>query len=162
MKRILTIGLLTSALVFTGCTANKGLGLGGSTSTVKQAFEKGNVVSSNKVLIDEGNLTSTLTGAGVGAGVGALVGSRSGSKNALVGGAIGAGVGAIGGYVANTMTGGNEVEAYEVQIESHSGKNYKTYLKNDLPQGTLVEFVVREGGEITNIDVKKMGKAVNR
>jgi valyl-tRNA synthetase len=81
--------------------------------------------------------------------------------NAAVGGLIGAGVGAIAGYTAGKMTNNNEVEAYEVTIKSQKGSTYKTYIKNDLPVGTSVEFIVREDGSITNIDVKKPGKSVN-
>lgn len=161
MKKILTISILSATLLLTGCT-NSGLGVNPSSgATVKQAFEIGTIQSSQKVLIDEGSMNTTLTGAAIGGGAGALIGSSKGGKNAAVGGLIGAGVGAIAGYTAGKMTNSNEVEAYEVTIKSQRGSIYKTYIKNDLPAGTTVEFLVREDGSVTNIDVKKPGKSVN-
>ena len=152
MKKILTISLVSATLLFTGCT-NSGLGVNSSSNaTVKQTFEIGTIQSSQKVLIDEGSMNTTLTGAGIGA---------VGSKNAAVGGLIGAGVGALAGFAGGKMTNSNEVEAYEVTIKSDNGRIYKTYIKNDLPSGTRVEFLVREDGSITNIDIKKPGKSVN-
>lgn len=162
MKKILTISLLSTTLLLTGC-ANSGLGVNPSSgATVKQVFEIGTVQFSQKVLIDEGSMDSTLTGAGLGAAGGALIGSRKGSKNAAVGGLIGAGVGALAGFAGGKMTNSNEVEAYEVTIKSDNGRMYKTYVKNDLTPGTRIEYLVREDGSITNIDIKKPGKSVNR
>lgn len=161
MKKILTISILSANLLLTGCT-NSGLGVNPSSSaTVKQAFEIGTIQSSQKVLIDEDSMNTTLAGAGIGAAGGALIGSSKGGKNAAVGGLIGAGVGAIAGYTTGKMTNNNEVEAYEVTIKSQRGAIYKTYIKNDLPAGTSVEFLVREDGSVSNIDVKKPGKSVN-
>lgn len=161
MKRILTIGIVTASLLFTGC-ANSGLGVNSSSNaTVKQSFEIGQIQSSKKVLIDESSLSPTLIGAGTGAGVGALIGSAKGGKNAAVGGLIGAGVGALAGFAGSKMTNSNEVEAYEVVLSSNTGNFHKTYIKNDLPVGTVVEYLVREDGSVTNIDIKKPGKSVN-
>ena len=161
MKKILTISLVSATLLFTGCT-NSGLGVNpSSNASVKQTFEIGTIQSSQKVLIDEGSMNTTLTGAGIGAVGGALIGSTKGSKNAAVGGLIGAGIGALAGFAGGKMTNSNEVEAYEVTIKSDNGRIYKTYIKNDLPSGTRVEFLVREDGSITNIDIKKPGKSVN-
>lgn len=161
MKKILTISLLSATLLLTGCT-NSGLGVNPSSgATVKQAFEIGTIQSSQKVLIDEGSMNTTLTGAGIGAVGGALIGSAKGGKNAAVGGLIGAGVGALAGFAGGKMANNNEVEAYEVTIKSENGRIYRTYIKNDLPAGTRVEFLVREDGTVTNIDVKKPGKSVN-
>lgn len=161
MKKILTISLLTASLLFTGC-ANSGLGVNPSSgATIKQSFEIGTVQSSHKVLIDEGSLNTTLTGAGIGAIGGALIGSAKGGKNAAVGGLIGAGVGALAGFGAGKMTNSNEVEAYEVVIRGNNGGVYKSYIKNDLPSGTLVEFLIKEDGTLSNIDIKKPGKSVN-
>lgn len=161
MKKILTISLLSATLLLTGCT-NSGLGVNPSSgATIKQAFEIGTIQSSQKVLIDEGSMNTTLTGAGIGAVGGALIGSAKGGKNAAVGGLIGAGVGALAGFAGGKMANNNEVEAYEVTIRSQRGSIYKTYIKNDLPAGTNVEFLVREDGSVTNIDVKKPGKSVN-
>jgi len=161
MKRILTISLVSATLLFTGC-ANSGLGVNPSSSaTIKQVFELGTVQSSQKVLIDEGLMTTTVAGAGVGAVAGALIGSAKGGKNAAVGGLIGAGVGALGGFAGGKMMNSNEVEAYEVVIRANNGAVYKSYVKNDLPSGTLVEFLVKEDGTLSNIDVKRPGKSVN-
>ena len=83
MKKILTISLVSATLLFTGCT-NSGLGVNpSSNATVKQTFEIGTIQSSQKVLIDEGSMNTTLTGAGIGAVGGALIGSTKGSKNAI-------------------------------------------------------------------------------
>jgi outer membrane lipoprotein SlyB len=68
MKKILTISILSATLLLTGCT-NSGLGVNPSSgATVKQAFEIGTVQSSQKVLIDEGSMNTTLTGAAIGGG----------------------------------------------------------------------------------------------
>jgi len=161
MKKILTISLISATLLLTGCT-NSGLGVNPSSSaTVKQAFEVGTIQSSQKVLIDEGSMNTTLAGAGIGAAGGALIGSAKGGKNAAVGGLIGAGVGALAGFAGGKMANSNEVEAYEVTIKSENGRIYRTHIKNDLPAGTRVEFLVREDGTISNIDIKKPGKSVN-
>ena len=106
-------------------------------------------------------MNTTLAGAGIGAAGGALIGSAKGGKNAAVGGLIGAGVGALAGFAGGKMANNNEVEAYEVTIRSDNGRFYKTYIKNDLPAGTRVEFLVREDGTVSNIDIKKPGKSVN-
>ncbi len=80
-------------MLLTRCT-NSGLGVNPSSSaTIKQVFEVGTIQSSQKVLIDEGSMNTTLTGAGIGAVGVALIRSAKGGKNAAVGGLIGAGVG---------------------------------------------------------------------
>lgn len=158
MKKILVVSGLVASLLLSGCGASNGLGVGGFGQTeVKKVFETGTVESSQKVLISK-DMMATLTGAGVGALAGVAIGSRNGSGDAVKGGLIGAGVGAIGGYVGGMMMNNNEQEAYEVELKStKSGQVVKAYLEKDLPLNSLVEYVVREDGKITNIDVKKIG-----
>lgn len=161
MKKLLTVSLLSASILFSGCAQN-GIGVSaGNSSGVAQTFERGTVVSQNKVLIDKGHLAGVGTGAALGAATGALLGSKSSGKNALKGGLIGAAVGTAGGYLASSMTGGNEVEAFEIQIQTPTGGLYKTYVEYDLPVGTMLEFIVRGDGTLTNIDVKRPGKKVN-
>lgn len=161
MKKLLIVSLLSASILFSGCAQN-GIGVSaGHSSSLSQTFEVGTVIDQKKVLIDKGNLAGMGTGAAVGAATGALLGSRSSGKNAVKGGVIGAVVGTAGGYLASSLSGGNEVEAYEIQIESKSGAIHKTYVEYDLPLGTVVEYIVRGDGSITNIDIKKPGKRVN-
>lgn len=159
MKKILLSLSVASVLLFTGC-GRAGIGANVSANSVKQQFEIGTVVDQRKVLVDEGHLSAIGTGAAVGAAGGALLGSRASSQHALQGGLIGAAVGAGAGFVSSLVTGGNEVEAYEVDIQS-GNRIYKTYVEYDLPIGTVVEFIVRNDGSVSNIDVKKPGKRVN-
>lgn len=160
MKRILTVGLLTASILFTGCAQN-GIGMNPGSSSVRQSFEIGTVVDSHKVLIDKGHLSSVATGAALGAGAGALLGSRSSGANAMKGGLIGAAVGAGAGLLASNMSGGNEVEAYEIEIEDRFKRIHRSYVEYDLPAGTMVEYIERPDGTISNIDVKRPGKRVN-
>lgn len=160
MKRILLATSLVGVMMFTGCAQN-GIGMNPGSSSVRQSFEIGSVVNSHKVLIDKGSLASVGTGAAVGAAGGALLGSRSSGKNAVKGSLIGAAVGAASGYVIGNMTGSNEVEAFEIEIENDRGRVFKAYVEYDLPIGQVVEFIERPDGSITNIDVKRPGKRVN-
>lgn len=162
MKKLLVVSGLVGSLLFTGC-ASSGIGMNPGSSSIKQTFDVGTVVSSKKVLIDEGHLGAVGTGAAVGAGAGALLGSRSSGQHALTGGLIGAAVGAGAGLIASTVSGGNEVEAYEIEIRDNTNPNryYRTYVKYDLPPETIVEFILRSDGTLTNVDVKRAGKRVN-
>ncbi len=161
MKKLLTVSLLSASILFSGCAQN-GIGVSaGNSSNVSQSFQTGTVVAQNKVLIDKGHLAGMGTGAAVGATAGALLGSKSSGKNAVKGAVIGTVIGTAGGYLASSITGGNEVEAFEIQIQTPSGNVYKTYVEYDIPVGTMLEFIVRGDGTLTNIDVKRPGKRVN-
>ena len=161
MKQLKNLWLsfpVVGALMFTGCGASNGLGIGGMGQTeVKKVFDIGTIESSQKVLISK-DLMATVTGAGAGAVAGAMLGSRSSGANAVKGGLIGAGVGAGLGYVGGMMMNNNEQEAYEIIIRGNKGQTSKAYLEKELPIGTTLEYVVREDGKITNIDVKNIKK----
>lgn len=155
MKKIIMSLSVVTALMFSGCGASNGLAVGGLGGTeVKKVFQTGTIVESQKVLISK-DMMATVTGAGVGAVAGAMLGSRSSSGNAVKGGLIGAGVGAGAGYLGGMMLNNNEQEAYQVTIQDKNGQKHTAYLENDLLKNTEVEYVVREDGKITNIDVKK-------
>lgn len=155
MKKLISISLIATTLIFGGC-ANSGLGVGGFGTEVKERFESGTIEASNKVLVSK-DMMAVATGAGIGAGVGALAGSRSSGANALKGGIIGAGVGALGGFVTGSLMDNNEKEAFEVEIKANNGTMYKAYLEQELQLNSLVEFVVRDDGKVTNIKLKKVG-----
>lgn len=153
MKKVV-LSVATATLLtfnFSGC-ANNGLGLGVGSESVKKVFDNGTIENIQKVLIGKSEiatLTNVATGVAVGAGVGAIAGD---STKATI---IGAGVGAIAGAVFNSF---QEVEAYEIDIKSvKDGTVRKGYIESELPLNTLLEYVVREDGKITNIDVKKIG-----
>lgn len=153
MKKIL-LSVATATLLtfnFSGC-ANNGLGVGVGSESVKKVFDNGTIENSQKVLVGKSEvatLTNVATGAAVGAGVGAIAGD---STKATI---IGAGVGAIAGAVFNSF---QEVEAYEIEIKSiKDGVIRKGYIESELPLNTLIEYIVREDGKITNIEVKKIG-----
>lgn len=156
MKKIIACGLIGATLLFSGCGASNGLGVGGLGGTeVKKVFQTGTIIDSQKVLISK-DMMATVTGAGIGAAAGAVLGGRSSSKNAVKGTLIGAGIGAIGGYVGGMMIDNNEKEAYQITIESNkNGQKHTAYLENELPINSQLEYVVREDGKITNIDVKQ-------
>lgn len=155
MKKFIACGLVGATLLFSGCGASNGLGVGGLGGTeVKKVFQTGTIIDSQKVLISK-DMMATVTGAGVGAVAGALLGSRSSSGNAVKGGLIGAGVGAVGGYVGGMMMDNNEKEAYQITIQAKNGQKHTAYLENEIPINTQLEYVVREDGKITNIDVKQ-------
>lgn len=159
MRKIIMVATVSATLLLTGC-GRAGIGSNIGSPSVKQNFEIGKVVDQRKVMVDKGHLSAVGTGAAVGAAGGALLGSRASGQHALYGGLIGAAVGAGAGLATSMIAGGNEVEAYEIDIES-GGRIYKTYVEYDLPVGTIVEFLVRTDGSITNIDVKRAGKQVN-
>ncbi len=161
MKKYILLSALAASLILTGC-ANKGIGVNVSPSSIQQTFETGKVISNKKVLIDEGYLKGVGTGAAVGAGTGALLGSVSSGKNALKGGLIGAVGGALIGAVATNASGGNEKEAYEIEIQSNNNLAiYRIHVEYDIPVGTEMQYVIRSDGKISNIDVKRAGKRAN-
>jgi outer membrane lipoprotein SlyB len=163
MKKHIIAGLIGTTIIFTGCIPQKGIGLNVEQSSMKQTFETGKIISQKKVLIDQGSASGIGTGAALGAGAGAILGSRSSGINAVKGGIIGAVVGAGVGAIASNATKSNEVEAFEVEIQSNIDyRIYKTFVEYDLPVGTTVEYIVRPDGTISNIDVKRAGKRVNR
>lgn len=153
MKKVV-LSVATATLLtfnFSGC-ANNGLGVGVGSESVKKVFDNGTIENSQKVLVGK-NEVATLTNVAIGAAGGATVGAIAGdSTKATV---IGAGVGAIAGAVFSSF---QEVEAYEIEIKSiKDGIVRKGYIESELPLNTLIEYVVREDGKITNIEVKKIG-----
>ncbi len=154
MKRIfLSIGTATIlTLSFTGCGA--GLNMNGiSQSDVKQVFKKGSIESSQKVLVGKSKLTTlgyATAGAVAGAGAGAVLGDST--KATVGGGVIGAGIGALASVF-------QEVEAYQVEVKDiKTGAIHTAYLESELPLNSLVEYVVRSDGEVTNVNVTELGK----
>lgn len=151
MKRALFLGCFTASLLLSGCGVSNGVGLGKQEVTKK--FDKGTIARSEKVLVDK-SVMATVTGAGVGAVGGAVIGAKEGGADILKGGLIGAGVGAIAGYVGGYLANGGEAEAFEVDIKDFkTGELHEAYLEKELNIGTNVEFVKREDGVITNINV---------
>ena len=155
MKRvILSVGTATKiTLSFTGCAGN-GLNLNGiSQSDVKQVFKRGSIESSQKVLVGKSKLTTlgyATVGVVVGAGAGAVLGDST--KATVGGGVIGAGIGALTSVF-------QEVEAYQVEIKDlKNGNTSIAFLEADLPLNSLVEYVVRANGEVTNVNVTEIGK----
>ena len=156
MKKIIlsisTVAMLS--LSFGGC-ANNGLGIG--SASVKKVFETGTIESSQKVLVSK-DMMATVTGAGIGAVGGALIGAKESGGDAVKGGLIGAGIGAVAGYVGGMMLNNNEKEAFEITIKNtKTNEIRKAYLEQELPLNSLLEYVVRDDGTVTNIDVKKIG-----
>lgn len=154
MKRIfLSVGTATIlTLSFTGCGA--GLNMNGiSQSDVKQVFKKGSIESSQKVLVGKSKLTTlgyATAGAVAGAGAGAVLGDST--KATVGGGVIGAGIGALASVF-------QEVEAYQVEVKDiKTGAIHTAYLESELPLNSLVEYVVRSDGEVTNVNVTELGK----
>ncbi len=155
MKKIfLSVGTATIlTLSFTGCAGN-GLNLNGiSQSDVKQVFKRGSIESSQKVLVGKSKLTTlgyATAGAVAGAGAGAVLGDST--KATVGGGVIGAGIGALASVF-------QEVEAYQVEIQDLNTNNkHIAFLEAELPLNSLVEYVVRADGEVTNVNVTEIGK----
>ena len=151
MKRVIFTGLATATLLFTGCASSLNMaGIG--KSDVKQVFQKGTIENSQKVLVGKSKLSIlkyAVAGAGAGAGAGALIGGNSQS------GLIGAGVGAGVGLLTSVF---QEVEAYQVEIKNlKSGKVVVAYLEQEVPINSIVEYVVREDEEVTNVNVTTLG-----
>lgn len=153
MKKIVlsisTVAMLS--LSFTGCGA--GLNLNGiSQSDVKQVFQKGSIESSQKVLVGKSKLTTlgyATGGAVAGAGAGAFLGDST--KATVAGGVIGAGIGALTSVF-------QEVEAWQVDIKDiKNGNTVTAWIETELPLNSLVEYVVRSDGEVTNVNVVKIG-----
>jgi len=139
MRRIV-LAAATAATLFTGC-ANNGLAINTiSNNKVDRYFQKGNIISQRKCIIDE-RATATLTGAGLGAATGAVASGNA--KGALIGGILGSIAGAVIG---------KEITAYETKIKTNGGKTYKGYLKQKLPLNSQVEFTI-ENGKLKNVNV---------
>ncbi len=154
MKRIfISVGAATIlTLSFTGCGA--GLNMNGiSQSDVKQVFKRGSIESSQKVLVGKSKLTTlgyATAGAVAGAGAGAVLGDST--KATVGGGVIGAGIGALASVF-------QEVEAYQVDIKDiKNGNTVTAWLEKEVPLNSLVEYVVRADGEVTNVNVTEIGK----
>ena len=155
MKKIVlsisTVAMLS--LSFTGCGA--GLNLNGiSQSDVKQVFKKGTIETSQKVLVGKSKLTTlgyATGGAVVGGGIGAIASNDNKAKAVAGGAVIGAGIGALTSMF-------QEVEAYQVDIKDvKNGTTHVAFLEAELPLNSLVEFVVRRDGEVTNVNVTQIG-----
>ena len=154
MKKIVlsisTVAMLS--LTFNGC-AGSGMNLSGiGKNDVKQVFQKGTIETSQKVLVGKSKLTTlgyATGGAVVGGGIGAGLGD---STKAPVGGAVvGAGLGALTSMF-------QEVEAYQVDIKDvKNGTTHVAFLEAELPLNSLVEYVVRADGEVTNVNVTQIG-----
>ena len=143
-KTLISIATASVLLVgFTGC-ANNSLNVSSMTSSASQEdikeFKTGVVSSAKKVLINDRKMAA-LTGAGIGGAGGAI------AQGNVKGGLIGAGIGALAGALI-----GNEVEAWKTIIKSEGNENI-AYLKDQLPDGTSVEFITREEGEISNVNI---------
>ena len=154
MKKIfLSVGVATLlTLSFTGCSGS-GLNMNGiSQSDVKQVFKRGSIESSQKVLVGKSKLTTlgyATAGAVAGAGAGAVLGDST--KATVGGGVIGAGIGALASVF-------QEVEAYQVEVKDiKTGAIHTAYLESELPLNSLVEYVVRSDGEVTNVNVTQIG-----
>ena len=133
MKAVLISIGIAFGILFSGC-ASDGMAInsiGGN--KVDRYFKEGVIISQKKVIIDA-TLTATLTGAGTGALIGAMSGRNK--KGVMVSSVIGGLVGAIVG---------KEVEAYETIILDENGNRYKGYLKNKIPNGSEVEFTIKDG-----------------
>lgn len=149
MKKRLSLLLLGTVLLTTGCARSGGMETGGFGSpSVVQSFKQGIVISQNKVILED-NVGSTGIGALAGGAIGALAGGKSG--NGLKGAGIGALAGAGLGYATGQVSGANEKESYETVIRGNDGMTYKVFLNYKLRENTAVEYVDRGNGEITNV-----------
>ncbi len=150
MRKSIILSSLLATLVFTGCGATNGLGMG--KQEVKHYFQQGEITNIAKVTVNK-SMLATLSGAGVGGVAGGVIGAKN--DNTLKGAGIGAVVGAGVGYLAGLGLNGNEKEAYEVDIRNlNTKKVQKAYLEESLEIGTKVEYVDRED-VVTNINVLK-------
>ena len=159
MKKIVLSGIVASVLVvgFSGCTGNNSLNMNNTFSKdakteVVKTFQTGKVTNTSKVLINDRKI-ATLAGAGIGGVAG--VATRSGTQNSLNRAGASALIGAGIGFLM-----GKEVVAFQTTILSKD-KAHITYLKNELPYNTKVEFVTR-GSEISNVNVIKKAKVITK
>lgn len=152
-KFLLSFGFFAGVLIlFNGCGVNQGLGIGDYRKDIKHQFVEGIVVSSKKVLVAKEKL-ALVRGMGVGAVGGAVIGGVStGGAGAVKGSIIGGVIGAIGGLATGYMIDGNEEEAYSLTLRKGL-EEYEAFTKDNIPSGTLLEFVVREDKAITNISI---------
>lgn len=143
MKTI--FGLVVALFIFTGCSSLSMNGV--KTSDIQHTFKNGTIKTSQKVLIGKDKL-STLAYAGVGAAVGMGAGAALGNTK---GGVIGALVGATAGTLTAMNT---EVEAYKVEIKDLETENIVVaFLSENVEVGSIVEYIVRENNEVTNVNV---------
>jgi outer membrane lipoprotein SlyB len=148
MKNITLHILLIGILAFiTGCSNKTGMQINNSSVKEVKEFVKGTVLSSKKVLVKESKI-SALEGVGAGALAGAAIKSKGNKKNIATGAAIGAVVGAAVSYFSN-----NEVVAYETDVLSEEGNKYTIYLQHKVSEGVKIDFIKRENGDITNVNV---------
>lgn len=146
MKKIVLSVSVASMLLFSGC-ANSSLSTStiGTTKEVKK-FLNGKVIKTEKVLVSK-SMNAVLTGAGTGAVVGGVVDKTV--KGALVGGVVGALVGGVAGLIANN----GEEESYKTTIQTSSNKRYVAYIQKQLQLNSELEFVVRDNGKVTNVNL---------
>ena len=147
--KILTILITTFMLV--GCST-KSIEMENITkSDVKHVFQYGVIVSSQKVLIDKGRLSSLTymgtVGSAVGLGAGALIGGNS--QGGLIGAVVGLVVGGVIGATSN-----NEVEAFQVEIRNiNNNETITSFLSEGVEVNTIVEYIIREDKQVTNVNI---------
>ncbi len=143
MKKSVLFTILI-VLLYSGCT-QKGNSLGENSVINTESIERGRIVNQKKVLIAKDQVNSLFKKA--------EPSRKSSNKNVnLVELAL-----LVGGSVVNAATSKNEVEAYEIQIETNS-KIFKTYVDYDFSLGTMIDFTAKADGTITNVYAKYLYK----
>lgn len=143
MKKSVLFTILI-VLLYSGCT-QKGNSLGENSVINTESIERGRIVNQKKVLIAKDQVNSLFKKV--------EPSRKSSNKNVnLVELAL-----LVGGSVVNAATSKNEVEAYEIQIETNS-KIFKTYVDYDFSLGTMIDFTAKADGTITNVYAKYLYK----
>lgn len=143
MKKSVLFTILI-VLLYSGCT-QKGNSLAENSVINTESIERGRIVNQKKVLIAKDQVNSLFKKA--------EPSRKSSNKNVnLVELAL-----LVGGSVVNAATSKNEVEAYEIQIETNS-KIFKTYVDYDFSLGTMIDFTAKADGTITNVYAKYLYK----
>lgn len=141
-KRFLFVNLIILFL-YSGCAQN-GNSLNENSATNTESRERGRIVEQKKVLIAKEQVNFIQTKPET---------TKSSNKNVnLVELVI-----FTGAYVAYSATSTNEVEAYEIQIETNS-KIFKTYVNYDFSLGTMIDFTANANGTVTSITAKYLYK----
>ena len=80
-----------------------------------------------------------------------------GQQGSQLAGAFGPGGAVIGAGIGAITSMFQEVEAFQIEIKDNSnGSIYIAYIEKQLPKNTNLEFVVRDNGEVTNINVNSI------